>query len=218
MTGRRSGQRIQRLLQFDQGFRTRYGVIAGVDEVGRGPLAGPVVAAAVILEPGWGHPSLNDSKLVPPHHREILYSEILQHAVAWSVASVDIDVIDTINIRQASLRAMRLALAQMSATPDFVLVDGFKIPQLALPQTGIIRGDSQSAHIAAASILAKVTRDRFMDEMHQRYPAYGFSRHKGYGTPDHLEALQRHGPCPIHRRTFAPVRERLLADLSAVRE
>lgn len=207
MAGPSRGQRSSLLFQFDLPYIQQYGSVAGVDEVGRGPLAGPVVAAAIILDPSWRHDSLNDSKKVSPNVRQLLFPLLKTHAIAYGIGIVGPDTIDRINIRQASFLAMRRALEQLTVTPDYVLVDGFPIPQYARPHKGIVRGDAQSAHIAAASILAKVTRDALMEEWDKQYPVYGFARHKGYGAPEHLAALREHGPCPLHRRSFAPVRE-----------
>jgi ribonuclease HII len=184
----------------------RYRLIAGVDEAGRGPLAGPVVAAAVILPARVKLPHLNDSKQLSAAQRNSVYRMIQCAALAIGVGVVESDEIDRINIRQASFAAMRLALARLVLTPWHVLVDGFCIPQGPPSQTGIIAGDQKSAHIAAASIVAKVTRDALMEGWDARLPAYGFKKHKGYGTPDHLSALRRFGPSPIHRQSFAPVR------------
>jgi len=180
--------------------------VAGVDEAGRGPLAGPVYAAAVIL-PRDGIPSgINDSKRLSARQREQLDPLIRACALAVHVASVGVEEIDRVNILQASLKAMRTAIAGLGhPPPDHVLVDGNITPGSGLPETAIVDGDSKSVSIAAASILAKVARDRFMEEMDTRYPGYGFARNKGYGTREHLEALARLGPCPIHRRSFQHV-------------
>ncbi len=182
-------------------------MIAGIDEVGRGPLAGPVVAGAVILPGGVWLPGLNDSKRLSPGRRTELAAMIKERALAWTVAEVGVAYIDQYNIRQAALEAMRRCVAGLAVPPDYLLVDGMVIPQLKIPQAGLIRGDSRSASIAAASILAKVARDELMERLDPVYPGYGFARHKGYGTPEHLAALARLGPCPIHRYSFAPVRE-----------
>jgi ribonuclease HII len=182
-------------------------MIAGIDEVGRGPLAGPVVAGAVILPGGVWLPGLNDSKRLSPGRRTELAALIKERALAWAVAEVSVAYIDQYNIRQAALEAMRRCVRGLAVTPDYLLVDVMMIPQLAIPQTSLIRGDSRSASIAAASILAKAARDELMERFDPVYPGYGFGRHKGYGTPEHLAALARLGPCPIHRYSFAPVRE-----------
>ena len=180
--------------------------LAGVDEVGRGPLAGPVVAAAVILDPQAVPDGLDDSKNLTPARREELFSIIAESALAIGVASATAAQIDTINIRQATLLAMRRAVAALALPPAFVLVDGNDPPVLACPCESVIGGDAQIASIAAASIIAKVTRDAMMARLCARYPAYGFSLHAGYGTPRHSAALQAHGPCPEHRYSFAPVK------------
>ncbi len=194
------------LFKFDYPFLQQYGFIAGVDEAGRGPLAGPVVAAAVILPESCKLPHLNDSKLLSAAQREVLYALVQRAALAIGVGMVEPVDIDRINIRQASFAAMRLALNQLVIQPLHVLVDGFCIPRGPASQTGIIDGDAKSAHIAAASIIAKVTRDRIMETWDLQFPVYGFKNHKGYGTPEHLAALIRFGPSPIHRLTYAPVR------------
>ncbi|MBI3029483.1 MAG: ribonuclease HII [Candidatus Rokubacteria bacterium] len=176
--------------------------VAGVDEAGRGPLAGPVVAAAVILDPTCRVSGLDDSKRLSPTRREALFQEILIAARAVATGIVDPQTIDRVNILEATRRAMYDALRRLALRPDLVLIDALRLPALAVPQKPIIKGDSRSASIAAASIVAKVTRDRLMLEADGRFPQYGFARHKGYPTPEHRAALERHGPCPIHRRTF----------------
>ncbi|MBZ5556848.1 MAG: ribonuclease HII [Acidobacteriia bacterium] len=178
--------------------------VAGVDEVGRGCLAGPVVAGAVILHPDRHIPGVCDSKLVPAAERERLYDEIARDAVAWAVAAADPSEIDRINIHQASLRAMQRAILQLAPLPDIVLVDAFRVPDLPMAQRGVIHGDRRCAAIAAASIMAKVTRDRLMIALHERDPRYGFDRHKGYATAEHLAAVARFGYSEIHRRSFRP--------------
>ena len=178
--------------------------VAGVDEVGRGCLAGPVVAAAVVLHPDRPIPGVSDSKLVPALERERLYDRILRHAVAWSVASADPEEIDRINIHQASLRAMQRAILSLAPLPDIVLVDAFRVPELPMAQRGVPHGDRRCSAIAAASIVAKVTRDRQMLTLHGLDPRYGFDRHKGYATADHLEAVSRFGYSDVHRRSFRP--------------
>jgi ribonuclease HII len=178
--------------------------VAGVDEVGRGCLAGPVVAAAVVLDPRRHISGVADSKQVPADERERLHDVILKHALAWAVASASPDEIDTLNIHRASLRAMREAVMALLPLPDVVIVDAFRIPDLYVPQRGIVHGDSRCAAIAAASIVAKVTRDRLMLELHARDPRYGFDRHKGYATAEHLAAVAMHGYSPVHRRSFRP--------------
>ncbi len=178
--------------------------VAGVDEVGRGCLAGPVVAAAVVLHPDRHIAGVCDSKAVQAAERERLYERILTHAVAWAVAGADPAEIDRINIHQASLRAMQRAILALSPLPDIVLVDAFRVPELPMAQRGVPHGDRRCSAIAAASIVAKVTRDRQMLELHGRDPRYGFDRHKGYATADHLDAVARFGYSDVHRRSFRP--------------
>ena len=176
--------------------------VAGLDEAGRGPLAGPVVAAAVVLAPGARIPGLDDSKRVEPQERVRLFGLIQARALAVSVAAVDAGTIDRVNILQATRQAMGSALAALGVAPDLVLTDFVALQGLACPQRNLVHGDQRSATVAAASIVAKVTRDRLMEEADLAYPAYGFARHKGYPTPEHREVLARLGPCPLHRRTF----------------
>jgi len=184
----------------------------GVDEAGRGPLAGPVYAAAVILDPARPVAGLADSKTLTPRQRETLALEVRLRAVAWAVASASVEEIDTLNILQASLLAMRRAVEQLAVTPQQVLVDGLHRPRLNIPVRAIVRGDATVAEIAAASILAKVARDTEMLALHQQHPQYGFDRHKGYPTSAHLAALREHGASAVHRRSFAPVRSLLLRE------
>jgi ribonuclease HII len=181
---------------------------AGVDEAGRGPLAGPLVVAAVILDPARRIDGINDSKLLTAEEREALYAKITRRALCWSVVVVEVEEIDRINIFQATMAGMQRALAGLAEPPELALIDGNQLPR-ALPcaARAIIGGDATRLAIGAASILAKVTRDRMMIAHDPGHPAYGFARHKGYSTPEHLEALRRHGPCVLHRRSFAPVRE-----------
>ncbi|KEO82898.1 ribonuclease HII [Tumebacillus flagellatus] len=190
-----------------------YERIAGIDEAGRGPLAGPVVAAAVILPDGIDLPGLNDSKQVKEDVRERLYDLIRAGAVAYGVGIVDVDYIDEHNILQGTFEAARRALAameqQFAVAPDYLLTDCLKIPGVKQPYEAIVKGDASSFSIAAASILAKVTRDRLMVDYAAQYPQYGFERNKGYGSPDHMAALEEHGPCPLHRTSFAPVGKKL---------
>ena len=176
--------------------------VAGCDEVGRGCLAGPVVAAAVVLHPDRHVPGVCDSKTVPAPERERLYDQILSAAIAWAVGEADPTEIDRINIHQASLRAMQRAVLQLAPLPDIVLVDAFRVPDLPMAQRGVLHGDRRCSAIAAASIVAKVTRDRHMLDLHGRDPRYGFDRHKGYATADHLEAVARYGYSDVHRRSF----------------
>ncbi len=178
--------------------------IAGVDEVGRGCLAGPVMAGAVVLDPARHIPGLRDSKLLAPAERERLYSEITGRALGWAVASVEPDEIDRINIHQATLRAMREAVLALDPLPDLVLVDAFRIPNLFIPQRAVVHGDARCSAIAAGSIVAKVVRDRHMTSLHEADPRYGYRHHKGYATAEHLAALARHGYSPLHRRSFRP--------------
>ncbi len=190
--------------------------IAGVDEAGRGPLAGPVVAAAVVFPQDWilgGLPRklrpINDSKQLSETEREDLFTELMAHPeIHHAVAEVDVSLIDQINILQSTHRAMNLALARLNPAPEHALVDGLRVKTLAFPQTSLVEGDALSYSIGAASILAKVTRDRLMRELDQQFPQYGFAAHKGYGTPDHLAAIEKHGPCAIHRMSFHPFRPR----------
>jgi len=185
-----------------------------VDEAGCGPLAGPVVAAAVVLPAAWRSTGigaelrgLNDSKQLSEAQREQYFERITQHPeIRHAIASVEVEMIDRINIRQAAWRAMQQALDQLVPRPEHVLVDGLRIRWLPYEQTALVQGDARSYSIAAASVLAKVTRDRRMLEYEKQFPGYGFAAHKGYGTPQHLAAIQKLGPCPIHRRSFAPLR------------
>ncbi|MGH7353940.1 MAG: ribonuclease HII [Candidatus Rokuibacteriota bacterium] len=185
-----------------RGGRTR---VAGVDEAGRGPLAGPVVAAAVILDPARRIRGVADSKLLPPERREELFAEIELRALAVGVGIVDHTTIDRVNILQATRLAMSEAIGRLAVVPDLVITDFVELAGLACPQRNLVDGDARCASVAAASIVAKVTRDRLMFEADRQFPEYGFARHKGYATPDHLAALDRLGPCPLHRRTFAGV-------------
>src|SRR5438128_3272600 len=184
--------------------RVGFVYVAGVDEVGRGCLAGPVVAAAVVLDPDRHIPGICDSKAVPAPERETLYDKIVAGAVAWAVAAADPAEIDRINIHQASLRAMQRAILALAPLPDIVLVDAFRVPDLPMAQRGVLHGDRRCSAIAAASIVAKVTRDRQMLDLHARDPRYGFDRHKGYATADHLDAVARFGYSEVHRRSFRP--------------
>jgi len=179
--------------------------IAGLDEVGRGPLFGPVVAAAVILPPGFRLDGLTDSKKLSGKRRTEFNLEIRSNAVAWAIAEVDAETIDRINIRQASLLAMRRAVEQLTQSPDYLLIDGRDTIDWDCEQRTVIRGDGTSFSIAAASVLAKVYRDRLLVELDRTYPGYGLARHKGYGSPEHMEALARLGPTPLHRRSYRPV-------------
>ena len=199
MSRRRASRAVENSIR-----RLGFPRVAGVDEVGRGCLAGPVIAAAVVLHPERAIVGLRDSKLLTPAARERLYQEIIARADAWSVATAQTDEIDQINIHQASLRVMQRAVVALVPLPGFVLVDGFQIPNLYLPQRRVVGGDKKCAAIAAASIIAKVVRDRYMGGLHQIDSRYGFDRHKGYGTPQHLAAMAQHGYSGVHRRSFRP--------------
>jgi ribonuclease HII len=190
----------------------RSGHVAGVDEAGRGPLAGPVIAAAVILDPEHPVIGLKDSKQLTPARREALYLEITQKAIAWEVGRAGVEEIDRLNILQATLLAMQRAVVRLSPPASCVLVDGNQCPRLDCPVEAIVGGDSTIAVISAASIIAKVTRDREMVELDRHYPGYGLARHKGYPSKEHLLALQRLGVTPLHRRSYAPVRNLLGTD------
>lgn len=181
-------------------------LVAGVDEVGRGPLCGAVVTAAVILDPKRPILGLNDSKKLTEAKREALFDEICEKALAFCIARAEVEEIDSLNILQATMLAMQRAVEGLSITPKLALIDGNRCPKLAVPAAPVVQGDAQVPAIAAASILAKVTRDREMSAFEMIYPGYGMGGHKGYPTPVHLEALARLGPTPIHRRSFAPVR------------
>lgn len=193
-------ERVKSMAEFDRNFCSDG--LTGVDEAGRGPLAGDVFAAAVILPPNVVIEGLNDSKKLSEKKREQLYETIVECAAAYAVARVDSEEIDRLNIRNATYHAMNLAVDRLDDQPKFVLIDGDAVTEMSLPHQCIIGGDGKSQAIAAASILAKVSRDRYMMEMDKQYPQYGFARHKGYGTAEHVEALRRYGPCPIHRETF----------------
>ncbi|MGB6690594.1 MAG: ribonuclease HII [Terracidiphilus sp.] len=179
--------------------------VAGLDEVGRGPMFGPVVAAAVVLVPGTRFTGLTDSKLLPEKKRNEFDVKIRARAAAWAVAAVDVETIDRINIRRASLLAMRLAVEQLAVQPDYLLIDGLDTIDWPCPQQAVIQGDSTSLSIAAASVLAKVHRDRLLVELDAQYPGYGLASHKGYCSREHLEALGRLGPTPLHRKSYQPV-------------
>ncbi|MBN8231551.1 ribonuclease HII [Corallococcus macrosporus] len=208
---RAEGQRLRHLLKFEtelweQGLLK----VAGVDEAGMAPLAGPVVAAAAILPRGYKLKGLDDSKkILDPDKREALAEALKRDVVAWAVGRAEVEEIDSINIYHAGLLAMRRAVEGLGLTPDYVLVDARTIPQCPSPQRGIIKGDSLSLSIAAASVLAKTTRDRLMAELDAQYPGYGLAAHKGYPTAQHVQAIQALGVLPIHRRSFGPVREAL---------
>jgi ribonuclease HII len=193
---------------FEQEARRRgFRRVAGIDEAGRGPLAGPVVAAAVILPIHVELTGVDDSKQLPEEERERLYHAILDQAVGVGIGSADATEVDALNILEASRRAMSRAIANLDPAPDYLLIDAVTLPAIPIPQRPIIKGDMLSLSVAAASIIAKVTRDRLMVACHKTFPQYNFLSHKGYGTAEHLRMLARFGPCPIHRRTFAPVRD-----------
>ena len=219
MTARRSGEGAararlrQRLLRRERElWLVGHARVAGVDEAGMGPLAGPVVAAAVYFAPGSGIPGVNDSKQLSPERRAELALRIREYAAAWCVARVEPDEIDRINVYHAGLLAMRRAVLGLAPCPDFVLVDGREIPGLGLPQEKHVGGDASCFAIAAASILAKTARDEMMRLYHEQFPGYGFAEHKGYPTAAHREAIRRLGPSPIHRRSFVLLPPRTLFD------
>jgi ribonuclease HII len=184
--------------------------IAGLDEVGRGPMFGPVVAAAVMLPKGCRLQGLTDSKQLTEKQRNEFDAAIRAEAVAWAVAAVDVETIDRINIRRASLLAMRMAVEHLTVAPDYLLIDGCDTIEWPCPQQAVVQGDGRSVSIAAASVLAKVHRDRLLVELDSVYPGYGLARHKGYCVAEHLEALRRLGPTPLHRKSFSPVAQRML--------
>lgn len=190
---------------FSQGYKD----VAGVDEAGRGPLAGPVAAAAVILPRHFVLKGVNDSKKLTALQRKRIFQAIIDSNISFATAFVDAEEIDQMNILQATFLAMKKAVHSLDRIPEFVLIDGNRSPQIAIPSKCIIRGDSLSISIATASVIAKVARDEIMEKYHEKYPQYGFGDHKGYGTKRHLEALYKYGPCPIHRFSFAPVKEAL---------
>lgn len=203
---------FSQVLEFDDRRMYPGKRVAGVDEAGRGPLAGPVVAAAVILSPEMPLsqlPGLNDSKQLSASRRDCLFGLIREHCPEMGVGIIDSETIDRINILQATLLAMQKALEELRGPVDLALVDGLHAPRISLPVKPIVKGDQLSASIAAASIIAKVTRDRLMLQAHEQFPQYGFDEHKGYGTRRHLAALKLYGPCPLHRRSYRPVMEAL---------
>lgn len=192
-------------------------VVAGVDEVGRGPLVGAVVTAAVILDPDRPIPGLADSKVLSEKKRLMLADEIREKALCYALGRCEPHEIDELNILRATMVAMQRAVAGLSISPQHVLIDGNRVPSLPCAATAIVKGDSRVAEISAASILAKVQRDAEMDALHERYPDYGFAKHKGYPTAEHFAALDQHGPIPEHRRSFAPVREALVKRLQGIK-
>ncbi|MBW0235287.1 MULTISPECIES: ribonuclease HII [Pseudomonas] len=193
-------------MQIGLDFNLVEDLVAGVDEVGRGPLCGAVVTAAVILDPNRPIAGLNDSKKLTEARRERLYDEICEKALSWCIARAEVEEIDELNILHATMLAMQRAVEGLSITPKLAMIDGNRCPQLSMPAEAVVKGDSKVPAIAAASILAKVSRDREMAAFEVQYPGYGIGGHKGYPTPVHLEALDRLGPTPIHRRSFGPVR------------
>lgn len=198
------------LFAFDESFRLQgYNIIAGIDEAGRGCLAGPVVAACVSFREKVYIEGIRDSKELSCKQRESLFQEILRQAFV-GIGIIDIDLIDRVNILEATKLAMKKAFENMGRKIELLLIDALKLPDLKIPQRAIIKGDQKSASIASASIIAKVTRDRIMKQYHDAFPQYGFDKHKGYATKEHLNALKKFGPCPIHRKSFSPVRELML--------
>lgn len=195
-------ERLERMLEFEKKYGDEYEVICGIDEAGRGPFAGPVTAGAVVLPRGLKIPGLNDSKQVSPAKREELFEIIKEKAIGYGIGMSSPARIDEINILQATYEAMCHAVEDLPVVPDLLLNDAVTIPQLPIRQVGIVKGDAKSLSIAAASIMAKVTRDRLMEEYAVLYPEYGFENNKGYGSAEHRDALKKYGPCPIHRRTF----------------
>jgi len=201
-------QRLAQLCHLENQARQKgYSYIVGVDEAGRGPLAGPIVAAACYIPQGLLFPGIDDSKKLTASEREILFQHFTSHPeVDFGIGSVDAKRIDEINILQATFEAMKIALSKLKKKPQLALVDGSQLPKLDIPCQGIVQGDSKSQSIAAASILAKVTRDRIMLEYHELWPQYQFNKHKGYATQEHLLAIDTYGPCPIHRLSFEPIK------------
>ncbi|WAA10697.1 ribonuclease HII [Fervidibacillus albus] len=203
-------ERLKNMLVFERQARVEgFRLIAGVDEVGRGPLAGPVVAAAVILPDEFVAAGIDDSKRLSPKKREQLYELIIQKALSVGIGIVEADEIDRINIYEATKKAMNLAIRELTPFPDYLLIDAMTI-DVPVSQKNIVKGDGKSLSIASASIVAKVSRDRMMVEYGEKYPGYGFEKNMGYGTKEHLEGIKRFGPCPIHRKTFAPIKDLFL--------
>ena len=197
----------QMLVEEEKLWKQGFLLLAGIDEAGRGPLAGPVVAAACILPARFDLPGLNDSKMLTESKREKLYTQIQAQAIDCAIGSAEPAEIDVLNILQATKLAMKRAIEGLTVRPHYLMIDALVLPTVKLPQLSLVRGDSLSATIAAASILAKVTRDRLMVELDSLYPDYSFSKNKGYGTSEHMQVLQRLGPCPLHRKSFAPVKQ-----------
>ena len=198
--------RLEQMLQHEKElYKAGYQTIAGIDEVGRGPLAGPVVAAAVILPPGCKIKGLNDSKKIPKKKHQEIYQAVLDKALAVGIGLMDNDIIDKVNIYEATKLAMKEALSKLRLKPDYLLIDAIKL-DVEIPQESIIKGDANSLSIAAASIVAKVTRDKLMADYDKEFPGYDFAQNAGYGTKSHLQGLERHGVTPIHRKTFEPIK------------
>ena len=198
--------RLEQMLRYEKElYKAGYQTIAGIDEVGRGPLAGPVVAAAVILPPGCKIKGLNDSKKIPKKKHQEIYQAVLDKALAVGIGLIDNEIIDQVNIYEATKLAMKEGLSKLSLKPDYLLIDAMKL-DIDIPQESIIKGDANSLSIAAASIVAKVTRDKLMADYDKEYPGYDFAQNAGYGTKSHLQGLERHGVTPIHRKTFEPVK------------
>lgn len=213
---RKEIHRLQRMSIYENRLAMNgFHKIAGLDEVGRGPLAGPVVAAACILPQGALIENLNDSKQLTADERESVYNQLINEPnVFYGIGVVEVEVIDQINILQASFQAMRQALAVISVKPDYLLIDGNQLPFFEIPTECVIHGDSLSISIAAASIIAKVTRDRMMTELDAKWPVYGFKNHKGYATDEHMDAIRKFGPCPIHRKSFDPIKTMYFSDIN----
>lgn len=210
LTPETGAERMERMVRYERhAYQQGATAVAGLDEAGRGCLAGPVVAAAVVLPRDWRHAEINDSKQLTAHQRDRLFAVIHEHALSIGVGIASVEVVDRLNILQATHVAMKEAVSNLSISPDFLLLDAVQLSNMPMPQHSIIKGDALSLSIAAASIIAKVTRDRMMVEYDRQYPAYGFAVHKGYGTQQHRSAIKQYGPCPIHRRTFRGVKEYL---------
>ncbi len=212
--GEKEWKRLQVLNRYEEEARLKgFQWIAGIDEAGRGPLAGPVVAAACMIPAGIFIPQVNDSKKLTPQVRQQVFKRITSDAhILYGIGIIEADEIDRINIYQATIQAMLMAISQLPISPDYLLVDGMHFPPQAFPCLKIIKGDTLSQSIAAASILAKETRDHLMCRYHEQWPHYGFNQHKGYGTPQHLEALNQYGPCAIHRRSFKPCQKEICSN------
>jgi len=202
-----SADAVPSIFLHDESIRNKYPLIAGLDEAGRGPLAGPVVASAVILPPGLVIKGVRDSKKISEKQRKKVFWEVVKNAVAVGVGIVDADTIDRINILQSTRLAMKIAVTDLKVKPDFLLTDAVQLPDVLINHQAIIKGESVSASIAAASIIAKVVRDDIMLDYHEKYPVYDFKGHKGYSTKKHMECINQYGPCPIHRKSFRKVKD-----------